>query len=826
MSTPGSSEENVGVASYTVSSLVTTSPTGKKKNDNEEEEMSTTALELQLQRLRDKSNELSQELTQRLASSESGQNLLSIGPSLSTLPPDISSLITATKPLLESVSEYLESNQAEYERLIQLQHSINYSSQKAQLARECMDIWQELTHAEESILLLLSNQSKLFQTIVEVNSDKAYETLEQMASLEQCAQTTLRLRQHLEESHSVLSSITQTKSKSGITSYTTGANSASPTSEKAQFVNKLSSRIHTLETNTTKCLLTLFDSILSHIRHYNQCTEVHTRSVGHCLRGLALLGKPKDAESVFSRVAMMPLIRSKVSMGRLDQGGGRGECAGLFSLLDDLVCTVSDLFGPVLVLCASIFPKGHVDLVTTGVWVPIANTFMADPSMKMAIFSPGIASILQANFMALHLFLSELAERLLTVKEEETQDSDPIEDSTILLSKDIIQAAQDRLYKHEITVEFEKKWNLPIYYQLRFGECCTRLNRAIARVQRDGWTAQVFTGTAQQESHIKSQVGLELSLFIELYDILLFLWQPNVVLRPLTHRFLRGAIQLLGRAVAFLQEGLEKTILFGGSTITLEKDSVPQMDDDQKTSEAEGPSEYSWADNPATVATVAWDLTVLESAIINEYCETVVSAVCQNATEPDELQTLIQMILADSVESISPLIVKSWNETIATHLIAQCSQPLAAVKGVAATYRMTNRPPPTLPSPFVSMILRPLVQFDEEFSNRTSPQVGLAWKEVVVSHISQKYSIAVEELLETVRRTEESLLSRRGAAMMARRTGMTDGDKVKLQMLLDFNEFQSGLKSLGLEDGLHLDGVAKLHELTEPANHLLDQVRM
>ena len=174
MSTPGSSEENVGVASYTVSSMVTTSPTGKKKNDNEEEEMSTTALELQLQRLRDKSNELSQELTQRLASSESGQNLLSIGPSLSTLPPDISSLITATKPLLESVSEYLESNQAEYERLIQLQHSINYSSQKAQLARECMDIWQELTHAEESILLLLSNQSKLFQTIVEVNSDKAY----------------------------------------------------------------------------------------------------------------------------------------------------------------------------------------------------------------------------------------------------------------------------------------------------------------------------------------------------------------------------------------------------------------------------------------------------------------------------------------------------------------------------------------------------------------------------------------------------------------------------------------------------------------------------
>ena len=58
----------------------------------------------------------------------------------------------------------------------------------------------------------------------------------------------------------------------------------------------------------------------------------------------------KEAESVFARVAIMPSIRSKVSMGRLDQGGSRGECAGLFSLLDDMACSIAHNYGSVLEL--------------------------------------------------------------------------------------------------------------------------------------------------------------------------------------------------------------------------------------------------------------------------------------------------------------------------------------------------------------------------------------------------------------------------------------------------------------------------------------------
>jgi len=82
-------------------------------------------------------------------------------------------------------------------------------------------------------------------------------------------------------------------------------------------------------------------------------------------------------------------------------------------LLDDIAHSISSTFGPVLCLSECIFGADNVDnfsnesdasqrgidvdLVTAGVWIPIATTLMADPAIKMAIFSPGIASILQVR---------------------------------------------------------------------------------------------------------------------------------------------------------------------------------------------------------------------------------------------------------------------------------------------------------------------------------------------------------------------------------------------------------------------------------------------
>jgi conserved oligomeric Golgi complex subunit 2 len=536
-------------------------------------------------------------------------------------------------------------------------------------------------------------------------------------------------------------------------------------------------------------------------------------------------------------------------MGRLDEGGSRGECAGLFSLMDDITTSITKAFGPVLRLVESMFhadsapglPEGTpnsmmgVDLVTAGVWVPIATALMADAGIRMAIFSPGIASILQSNYLALDTFLAELAERLLTASETTHNDvavraaSSIAPDMNIILDKAAIQAAQDRIYTHPKTAEFSKKWNLPIYYQLRFGDCCNKLNKAIQQTQQEGWIADVFSGQQEDLEKLKNQVGFELPLFLELYDMLLGLWRPDVVLRPLAHRFLRGSTQLVGRTISFIGEGMEGKIKFG-EIPPEEEEEKKGTENGQGAEKAASPVErplartpYSWGESEGDVGAVAWELTILESSLAYEYVDTVVAALRSQDTseaEQQELRALASEVLKEASEQINPLVDSAWNTYIVSILTTKCSNPLAAVKGVAATYRMTNRPPPTQASPFVGTILRPLKEFQDEFASRTPDRVGSKWKEQIIISVADRYSAAVDELITTVQRTEVALKSRK-----AKRTavgGMSDGEKVKLQLFLDYKAFVEHVREVGVDPSA-VKGVDMLKQLTIEAETLFDR---
>ena len=150
-------------------------------------------------------------------------------------------------------------------------------------------------------------------------------------------------------------------------------------------------------------------------------------------------------------------------------------------------------------------------------------------------------------------------------------------------------------------------------------------------------------------------------------------------------------------------------------------------------------------------------------------------------------------------------------------MINKCSTPLSAVKGVAATYRMTNRPSPTQPSPFVNTILRPLKEFDAKFSSRTPSHIGILWKRNIISTVSEKYSKSVAELLETVQKTEEALKNRKTRRTLA--GGMSDGEKVRLQLYLDQKAYVESVQDCDIDPST-VDGINHLISLTKSAEEL------
>lgn len=113
--------------------------------------MSTSALENKLKDLKGKSIKHSQILTSKLASSQSGQNLLHIGTSLQTLPPDLHSLLTQLHPVLSCAEttekEYLQRLQ----KLVECGNDIRFEERRVGNARDCAGLYEDLLAAENSL---------------------------------------------------------------------------------------------------------------------------------------------------------------------------------------------------------------------------------------------------------------------------------------------------------------------------------------------------------------------------------------------------------------------------------------------------------------------------------------------------------------------------------------------------------------------------------------------------------------------------------------------------------------------------------------------------
>lgn len=828
--------------------------------------LSTPLLNSKLNSLQERSATLSSTLTARLASSPSGQSLLHIGPSLSTLPPDLQSLLSSLEPILKQVAEYKHLNQQELSRIVSTGNSIKKEFRRNVNARECADLLKELVSVEK----IVHDRIKQVETDVTAEGDKwePDEELNHMSSLERVAHTVVFLLNRLKKSSEQVTETLSTKVVQKMDDLPSLDIPLPEDTERAQFMMNLAPRIRSLEQNLYKALGIHLNRLLerrvmnqqsSHLFQKEDSTSTVVGDdllhLGHLFRSFALIGRGSDAELIFAQVAVMPVIKSKLSIGKLDEGGPRGECTGLPRLMEDIIYGIRALWGDVIQMVESTFhtptlkhEKMQIDLVTGGVWVPVATALMTDQTIQLAIFSPGIASILQANYLALDKVIVELATTLLssahnTISKNDSVATSPSTSSgnrdrfeltalyyTPVVTQEMISSAQQRIQRHQISSEFSKKWNLPIYYQLRFGEACARVEQAISLVSADGWRAQAFTGSDASLQAIRSKYRVESPFFAEIIDTLSWLWRSDVFLKPLTHRFIRGAVQIVGRIIAFVNEGLQGEVKFG---VQPAAELESKTDDPDKLSISNPiaieDKTYYWKDKIEDVALIAWDLFALESFLSADYASTVQTTVLshhtkvvptENAEHDQEISNLIGDLLQAAAKDITPKITYSWNEIIVDILTNDCSKPLSAVKGVAATYRMTNRPPPTNPSPFVGTILRPLKDFDSNVANRIPSHIGVLWKKRVVSTVSDRYSISVSELIDTVKKTEEALKNR-----MTRRiggSGMSDGEKVRLQLYLDQHAFCNHVSDIGIDPDT-CDGIKSLKEMTESAKDLLEK---
>ncbi len=184
------------------------------------------------------------------------------------------------------------------------------------------------------------------------------------------------------------------------------------------------------------------------------------------------VGKGSVISEVFADTVTFPLCRSSLTQGRVDGTGGRGSFAGLSESLEHILFQIRNRHNMIIrefedmhtlpgrIDDTSEFTHdteplwlGETDLVVESVWIPVA-TILSERFPGM--FSVGIANIFARCYQAIHNFL---------------------ENMSLIAGPEYANSIKRRLRSNSSIHDFDSKWRISVYLQLRVHEISARVDR-------------------------------------------------------------------------------------------------------------------------------------------------------------------------------------------------------------------------------------------------------------------------------------------------------------------------------------------------------------
>ncbi|KAM9298723.1 conserved oligomeric Golgi complex subunit 2 isoform 3-T3 [Morus bassanus] len=353
------------------------------------------------------------------------------------------------------------------------------------------------------------------------------------------------------------------------------------------------------------------------------------------------------------------------------------------------------------------------------------------------------------------------------------------------------QASVKRLRSHPSYHSFNNKWNLPVYFQIRFREIAGALEEALSDTLEEAPAGSSYCLLA---THM-------------VWMSLLKCWSDQMFLPLLAHRLWKLTLQILARYSVFIGEvsvrpiSSENTKESKKSVPVVRKESSVSLNPSEDQGNGSSPESQPLPSISSTqLLYVAADLDKLQDQI------------------PDILEMIkpkLEMIgfknissiagaLEDSKTSLSAC-VPTLNNRIIQDLSESSFAYLKSALEVPRLYRRTNKEVPTKASPYVDSALKPFYRLHNEYKDILKQPVIHQWLEGALSESTQKYYETVSDVLSSVKKMEESLKRLK----QARRTvtsnpvgtngGMSDDNKIRLQLALDVEYFGEQIQKMGLE---------------------------
>ncbi|KAH9001596.1 COG complex component, partial [Lactarius akahatsu] len=357
---------------------------------------------------------------------------------------------------------------------------------------------------------------------------------------------------------------------------------------------------------------------------------------------------------------------------------------------------------------------------------------------------------------------------------------------------------------HPTFLSFERRWQLPVYFQLRWKDIVTRLEDALS------------VSKLEPESNLKKAeiTPFVMSSTAAVWSAMATCWDRNVFVPQLAHRFWKLMLQILSRYRTWIENSLpayplgppkpipEKLLTTGETTKSISRASTPTT-----PGQAEGNSSESTSADDALLrqcAAVIADAKLLQSQTWmlwrDEVSPMLAPVFNANFQWIDALRSILQGLSA----LIPPL-----SSQIISILTRRASDALQPVRSMPLQFRaMSNKRPPSEPSFFVVGVLRPVRAFFGMESG-TGPGAPLkeelmqSFAEEVFEAVVQKYIIYVT----TMRKKEESLRKLKKGKKTPfslfgggpKEEDGRDEERIRQQMALDVEAFGKDAETLGVD---------------------------
>ncbi|EUC64334.1 COG (oligomeric) complex component, COG2 protein, partial [Rhizoctonia solani AG-3 Rhs1AP] len=391
----------------------------------------------------------------------------------------------------------------------------------------------------------------------------------------------------------------------------------------------------------------------------------------------------------------------------------------------------------------------RIEIIANMVWVELARALMDE--LGSTVFAVGRPDELRQNYTTTQHLISSL-EALAP------------------------RASVPALRAHPLTANFSRRWQLPVYFQLRWKDIVGKCEGILG------------SGVGNKQDFTTPQANA-------IYTAIKSCWSTQVYIPELGHRFWRLTLQLLSRYRTWMDASLP----LKDAPVT-QPDRVATLATPGARPSTPDPFERNNVDD-ASLSTLGYtlsDVRLLQQKVQALWID-IIQVLLPDGIDAGDDEEKAEDALVRSLASIG-----SYEKTISTRAIAiltkRCAEPLANAKSIPVQYRGARRSV-TEPSPFVATVWRPLAVFfgDNGPGGRLKGELGREWCSSIFEEVVARY-IA---LLIKIKQTEQSIrrVNRMPTFSLfgARNTGgeERDDERIRAQMMLDVDSLGNEARALG-----------------------------